>query len=85
MLLEGHVNLGLDPITSMWNVHLLYVVVCETAQVLQGVQVLNQIGQIVRDLRGLAVHNFQLLLVYLAHAYIYFSAKSYLTIECIVN
>ena len=88
LLLERHVDLWFDPVTSMWHIDLLNVVVGEAAEVLKVVKVLNQVSQVVCDRTRLVVHYFKLLLVHLAHSYRQatdLESLQGLTIECVVD
>lgn len=50
MSLQCHVDFGFNPVTTMWNIHFLPVVVSEAAAVIQLVEVSNQVAQTVRDI-----------------------------------
>ena len=66
--LETHINFAFNPFSSMRNINLLYIIVGEAAHVAQFIDVVHEVAQLVRNVLGVLVREFQLLLVCLADA-----------------
>ena len=51
---ETHVDLALYPFATVWHINLLRIIICEAAHIRALVNVVEEIGQFMRELLGIS-------------------------------